>query len=210
MALVNLETYYSFPNISSKNNLFKYSPDKGVNWVDIYIPEGCYELKDLNETIHYMMKQKKHYNSVNDAYFISIAPNTSTLRTIMTLENNFQVDFRPENSLSNTLGFERKIYTSGLNESESVVNILNINSILVNVDIIEGSYVNGSQQPTLYSFFPNVSPGFKIVETPKNLVYLPIFMNTIQRMETTITDQNGTLLNNRGEVITIRFHIKEM
>ena len=27
MALVNLESYYSFPNIEAKNNNFKYSPD---------------------------------------------------------------------------------------------------------------------------------------------------------------------------------------
>jgi len=26
MALVNLETYYSFPNIDSSNNVFRYSP----------------------------------------------------------------------------------------------------------------------------------------------------------------------------------------
>jgi len=26
MALVNLETYYSFPNLSGENNVFRYSP----------------------------------------------------------------------------------------------------------------------------------------------------------------------------------------
>jgi len=26
MALVNLETYYSFPNLSDENNVFRYSP----------------------------------------------------------------------------------------------------------------------------------------------------------------------------------------
>jgi len=26
MALVNLETYYSFPNVSNENNFFRYSP----------------------------------------------------------------------------------------------------------------------------------------------------------------------------------------
>jgi len=57
-----------------------------------------------------------------------------------------------------------------IHESESVVNILSINSILVNVDIIGGSYVNGKTQNTIYSFFPDISPGFKIVEKPSNLV----------------------------------------
>ena len=38
-----------------------------------------------------------------------------------------------------------------------MVNILTINSILVNIDIISGSYVNGSTQLTIYSFFPKIS-----------------------------------------------------
>ena len=39
-ALVNLETYYSIPNISNKNNTFTYSANGGVEWHDITIPTG--------------------------------------------------------------------------------------------------------------------------------------------------------------------------
>ena len=44
IALVNLETYYLFPNIDETNNVFIYSPDDGNSWVKIKIPEGSYEL----------------------------------------------------------------------------------------------------------------------------------------------------------------------
>jgi len=64
------------------------------------------------------------------------------------------------------------------------VNILGVNSILVNIDIISGSYVNGQRYPTIYSFFPGVSPGYKITETPANLVYLPVTLDAIYSMET--------------------------
>ena len=94
-------------------------------------------------------------------------------------------------------------------ESENIVNILSINSILVNIDIITGSFINGVSKPVIYSFFPNVSPGFKIVETPYNLVYLPVATETIDHITTTITDQNHKPLNLRGETITIRFHSRE-
>ena len=86
----------------------------------------------------------------------------------MIINNNCEVDFRRYNSINSLLGFDSKRYTSGFNESENIVNILTINSILVNIDIISGSYVNGSTQPTIYSFFPNVSPGYKIIENPHN------------------------------------------
>ena len=32
IALVNLETYYSFPNIDDTNNVFIYSHDQGTTW----------------------------------------------------------------------------------------------------------------------------------------------------------------------------------
>jgi len=75
----------------------------------------------------------------------------------------------------------------------------------VNVDIIGGSYVNGKTPNTIYSFFPNVSPGYKIVENPRNLVYLLVILDTISKMETVVTDQNGKHLNLRGENLTIRY-----
>ena len=71
--------------------------------------------------------------------------------------DNYEVDFRRYKFVNSLLGFPSKLYTSGFNESENMVNILTINSMLVNIDIILGSYVNGSTQPTIYSFFPNVS-----------------------------------------------------
>jgi len=69
MALVNLETYYSFPNLSDENNVFRYSPrfteegrgDEGDStrqreWVEVQISEGSYDLIDITETIKIAMK----------------------------------------------------------------------------------------------------------------------------------------------------------
>ena len=100
-------------------------------------------------------------------------------------------------------------YTGGFHESENPVNILSVNSILVNIDIISGSYVNGKMKNTIYSFFPKVSPGFKMVESPVNLVYLPVTLDTIDNIYVTITDQDNHYLDLRNEKITIRFHIRE-
>ena len=78
-------------------------------------------------------------------------------------------------------------------------NILTINSILVNIDIISGSYVKGSTKPTIYSFFPDVSHGYKIIENPHNLLYLPITADTIHSITIWLTDQNENELKLRGE-----------
>jgi hypothetical protein len=56
VALVNLETYYSFPNIDATNNVFRYSPDNGQTWHDILIPEGSYEIDDISKCIERVRK----------------------------------------------------------------------------------------------------------------------------------------------------------
>ena len=122
---------------------------------------------------------------------------------------DYQVDFDHQNSLAKVLGFTGAKYTEGFHESENVVNILSINSILVHIDIISGSYVNGTTKNTIYSLFPKVSPGYKIIEMPVNLVYLPKTLDTIDRLGVSITDQDDHLLNLRNEKLTIRFHIRE-
>ena len=70
--------------------------------------------------------------------------------------------------------------------------------------------LNGQRNPAIYSFFTAVSPGYKIIETPANLVYLPIILDAIYSMESNLTDQNGHLLNLRGENISIRFHVRKI
>ena len=209
IALVNLETYYSFPYIDETNNVFVYSPDNGNSWEKIKIPEGSYEIDDINNTILQEMKRRGHYDSINEDYYINISANSNTLKSVLILEKDYQVDFHHQNSLAKVLGFTGAKYTEGFHESENVVNILSINSILVNIDIISGRYVNGSTKNTIYSFFPKVSPGYKIIESPVNLVYLPLTLDTIDRLEVTITDQDDNLLNLRNEKLTIRFHIRE-
>ena len=86
-----------------------------------------------------------------------------------------------------------------------MVNILTINSILVNIDIISGSYVNGSTKATIDSFFPDVSPGYKIIENSHNLLYLPITSDTIHSITIWLTDQNRKELNWRGKICQCDF-----
>ena len=139
IALVNLETYYSFPNIDKSNNIFVYSPDNGNSWVKIKIPEGSYEIDDINNTIQWEMKKRGHYDSINEDYYITISANSNTLKSILILEKDYQVDFNHRDSLAKVLGFTGVKYTEGFHESENPVNILSINSILVDIDIISGS-----------------------------------------------------------------------
>ena len=119
IALINLETYYSFSNIDKSNNCFSYSPKLDPLWFDIIIPEGSYQVEDINEFIQREIWEKNgHYDKVNDKYYIEISANTNTLKSEIILKNNYEVDFRQDNSINSLLGFHSKRYTSGFHESE--------------------------------------------------------------------------------------------
>ena len=107
------------------------------------------------------------------------------------------------------LGFNSQVYSSGYYESDNIVNILSINSLRVTNDIIESSYINGETEDVIYSFFPNENPGYKIVQEPLNLIYLPITLKAISKMATKLDDKDGNQLNLRGEELSIRFDIRE-
>ena len=205
IALTSLDTYYSFPNIDDSNDTFKYKQtDGGVGgWKSIKIPTGCYEITAINKEI------QKKIGGIKTAAIITIKANLNTLKCMLVIKSGYVVDFNVANSLATVLGFNKILYQAGSHSSEHIVNILRINSILVNLDIVTNSYIKGVMSPTIYNFFPNVSPGVKIVSIPKNLVYLPVTVNTIYCMKVWLTDQDNRPLDLQGEEVTIRFHLRE-
>ena len=113
--------------------------------------------------------------------------------SVLILEDDYQEDFNHQNSITKVFRFTNAKCTRGFHESENV----NIR------------YVNGSRKNSIYSFFPKVSPGYKIIESSVHLVYLPITMDIINNLGVSITDQDDNLLDLRDKKLTIRFHFRE-
>ena len=207
VGLINLETYYSFANVTTSNNNFRYF--NGTTNKTITLSVGAYDINDINTAIQNAMKANGDWDNVNNAFYITISPNTPTLGSIINITNvNYTVDFTILNSLATLLGFNATVLTSGINISPNIVDIIHVNSIYVNCDIIKGSYVNGSYSPVLYNFFPTVGPGYKIVQVPENVVYLPLSSNQIMNIKIWLTDQNNNIIDFRGESITLRIEIR--
>ena len=208
IALTSLETYYSFPNINTSNNHVKISFDVGKTWSGFRIPVGCYEIEAINNELQRFIMQKTGDDKPGKRMILS--PNPNTLRCVLEiLHADCQVKFNVDNSLCTVLGFDKKVYdVRGYHESEHLVNILAVNSILVHCDVIESSRLNGVEAPVIYTFFPDAAPGDKIVSIPRHLIYIPLTLNVIQRMTCWVTDQNGNDLDLRGEELTLTFHLK--
>ena len=201
LAIVNLETYYSFANIrEGDNNSFKWSVDGGKTWTIHHVPTGCYELKAINAEII-----RTRGNSD-----IAILPNVNTLQCALTVVGaKCKVNFNVPNFLASVLGFERSIYGVGRHACKPLVNIMSVNSILAHRNIIHYSYMRGTQAPVSYNFFPNDAHGQNILEASHTLIYLPVTVYVISTLSVRLTDQQGKLLDLRGEKLSIRFHLRE-
>lgn len=120
------------------------------------------------------------------------------------------IDFSRKCSIGSLLGFsKRKLAANTFHESDVPANIIRVNAVRIECNIITGAYVNNQPVHTIHEFYPAVSPGFKIVEVPRNVIYLPVTVKSIHSLSLKIVDQDNRLVNFRGETITIRIHIKQ-
>ena len=57
------------------------------------------------------MKNNNYYDSTDNMYYINFEIDISKNRTILNLENNYQIDFNVENSMYDIFGFKKQKYT---------------------------------------------------------------------------------------------------
>ena len=202
IAVVGLSTYYSYPNITDKNNKLDICDEKSHH--KISLPKGCYEIDDINKYIRKLFGWKEGYEVVK------IGSDTVTLRTHISITNKaWHVIFTEENSLGNILGFESGDYVGNKTYiSQKIANILSVNNILVQCDVISGSTINGKPAPVIFNYSPNVQAGRKIVAEPVVPIYLPVSVDHIHELSVWITDQDNNLLDLQKEDIVVTFHLR--
>lgn len=94
-------------------------------------------------------------------------------------------------------------------ESDGVIQISRVNVIRIECDLATGAYVDGKLSHTIYEFPSHkVGDGYKIIEQPQNLIYLPVVPRRISNIQISVVDQSGNLIDFRGETISCRIHIK--
>ena len=216
-ALLSVNLYNSIPNITEANNKFKYSTDEGITRKIISLNKGSYEVQAINAEIERQMTINGDYGVENNKFYINLSANLPELKSIINITNkSYLLDFNIENSIGPNLGFPRALlwhYDFGYNLSPNIVDILKVNRVLVNVDFISGSYVNGYQSSAIYSFDPyKVGPGYKLDDrpNPKVTYYQVNTRNAINNIRIWLTDQNNELADLRGERITIEIEIREV
>lgn len=193
LGLVELLTFNSIPNIDHGKNKFHVGNEV------ITIPTGSYEIEDLANYLQEALLDRQ--------ISISLKPNNSTLCSEIICDQ--PIDFTPNDSIGGLLGFTSQYLPANIkHKSDLPVAILSVNSIRVECNLTTGAYINNQPVHTIHEFFPIVPPGYKIVEKPSTIIYLPVVVQAIDHLQLRLVDQNGELVNFRGETITIRLHVK--
>lgn len=200
--LLDFFSFNSIPNINDRNNSLAYSKDDGKTFEKIIIPVGAYEVDDILNLLDTEFKAR--------GLKIEITSDKTSMKCTIFLSNDCLVDFSQSNSIGSVLGFtpHHSFGPNSHHTSNKVINIQTINNLRIDCDLITGSYHNGLGTHTIYEFDPSVDPGYKISEQPKHLIYLPLVRHRISTINLTIKDQEGKLVDFRGENITCRLHIK--
>ena len=177
-------------------NKFYWEEEDGGNVMDTTIPTGSYELVGINKYLRSILGTK-----------IAIFADTSTLQTV--IHSEVVVDFEKPNSIGPLLGFGKRKVPVGSTASDYPVNILNVNTVSVECNVASGSYKNGKPSRAIYQLVIDVPAGYKIISYPQNIIYFPIKRRFIDRLSIKLTDQDGKLVNFRGESVTVRLQIKQ-
>lgn len=192
-ALLHFSTFNSIPNITRSNNKFYYGTKKVVE-----IPEGAYELQDICDYLKSNIK-----NCIFD-----LNCNNNTLKTSIYCTE--EIHFEKPNSIGNLLGFGRvTLQGNKLHESLLPVNILPTTVVRIECDIINGSYINGKSSHIIHEFSPNVPPGYRIIEIPKNTIYFPVNRQALTSINIRVLDVYNNLINLRGEEVQLYLHLKQ-
>lgn len=216
--LLDFTSYNSIPNIiEKKNNEFQFKVKidekkkdaKGretINSVSkekkVSLPTGSYEVEDILKYLKCELAAEK----INLAYEIW----AGVSKVHISFDANIEWT---GGTVLNVIGFRKK-QTFKKNEkywSTEIVKITEIDVIRIECDIVSDSYINGQNCHTIHQFSHcKVSPGYKFIEVPQHIVYLPIKEKQLRTIQISIVDQRGNLVDFRGEQISCRIHIKKV
>ena len=212
MALISIETWNSIANVTLNNNKFYYKLNDV--WKKIEIPIGSYEITDLVKYIAQELKADHLKDPLkgDDKLRLGEEPivligNHSTFKT--ELFCRYAVDFSQQETIGSILGFDKVVLEPfKRHEPTDTIKILLVEALNIECNLISNSFLNDKRSHDLYSCPITQPPGYKIQDIPKNLLYLPLTTREIDEIELRITDQDGKLVDLRGEFSVIRLHLR--
>ena len=171
----------------------------------IQIPNGAYELENLNNEIKRIIIDEGHYTEAN--YLFTMKLKVSTLGSITQISiRGHVITFEPNVSIRDLLGFNKTTIFEEYNLSPNPVDIPSFDNIFIECDIARGMIYRGRQSNIFHNFTMDVDPGYKYIEKFRggNQWYMMQGKDIITSICFKLKNENNQLVSFNGQSITFR------
>ena len=191
-----MRSYYEIMDILD----LKYVPTKRTGYS---LNPGIYEVIDLNNTLKHILPDNVKVDITIDD--IRLKSNLKINQTLIFTERSF---------FYTILGFtQSRSYPlddidshyqiiAGSYKSDKPINITGIDKIHLKCDCIQGSIVNGIQEPILHSFALSSPPGHKIYKEPRVKLFKKINKSVLSHITFYFEDDDYKPVDFHGETIS--------
>ena len=158
MALGSLSIYYTWKNVKSTYNSYKFKIS-APTWNETFdLPDGSYNIPEIQDYLEYIIKK---HETIIDTAPILIYANNITNRIVFKIKTGYKLELLSEETMK--LLESMKNIDADKN-SENVPRLENVEVVLVHCNLVNNSYQQHSR--VLFTFVPNKQYGQLISLSP--------------------------------------------
>ena len=160
IAVTFITGYNGIFNVTEKIFFYFTKSIDDEEYRHIIIPPGAYQLENLDNEIKRIFIEQGQFTE--DTSHFKFKPNFSTLGSIIEktpYNPGSYIDFRPDDSLRDLLGFQPKVLSDEYNLSDYPVDNLSFDNIFLECDIAQGTIFKGKRSGIIHNFIMVVDPG---------------------------------------------------
>ena len=151
------------------------------------MPDGSYNISEIQDYIEYVIKKHK---TISENAPILIYANTINNRTVFKMKTGYKLELLSKETVK-LLGITKDIIDADKN-SENVPRLENVEVVLVHCSLVNNSYQQHSR--ALFTFVPNRQYGQLISISPHSLIFLKAMNTEFSEIDIWFTDQNNNAL----------------
>ena len=218
LCVSDISLYYSWPNIKSsyRNNTFKYKRTTDNQEFEVKIPDGSYQIKDINSYLRHVMRHHGEKEDDKNEFPIEMYANNVYQRVTVETKPNYILQI-PITGFGQVVGFTRaaqdndKYVSIGPNKKQNgdeIPQIEHVESVLVHCNLVDNRYV--LENSLIYSFTPSLEFGLLLNERPNLAQWRHARNNAdINEIEVWFTDQDNKPLDIQDPKIRVELQIKD-